>query len=248
MRFWVLLTLLLLIVTTTFAAEFSTPESAPKILGGWQEITIGNGDSLGRLSKRYDVSIHNVKLHNPRLLHTKYIHPGEKLVMPSCYWLPQAVKPGEILINLATQTLFFRPQDDSSKLYVYPVTVGKAAHPTPTGEFYIKKKKENPIWYPTVSVRVAYAKRGKSLPFAVEGGDHNPLGAYAMYLNKPTYLIHTAVNIQALGGKQSFGCVRMYKKDIARLYQQVPVKTKVSIVDINYPEQDKLYNICAKSI
>jgi L,D-transpeptidase ErfK/SrfK len=229
------------------AAEFTVPTQVPAVLGQWERVTISSGDNLGRLAKRYDVSMHNIILHNPSLNDKKYIHPGDQLIMPSCYWLPQMVQPGEILVNIATQTLFFRPVEQD-KLFVYPVTVGMPDNPTPTGEFYVKRKKQNPIWYPTESVRASYAKKGVHLPFAVEGGAGNPLGAYALYLNKPTYLIHTASNINALGGRQSFGCIRMYEKDISVLYQQVTVKTTVRIIDEPNPQEDALFNNCAKHL
>ena len=135
------------------------------------------------------------------------------MLIPSCFYAPVAVTPGQIVVNVATQTLFYRPTTNQSKLWVFPVTVGTEKHPTPIGEFYITKKKENPVWYPPASVRAASAKRGVQLPFGIEGGKGNPLGAYAMYLNKPTYLIHTAAGASKLGGKNSYGCVRMYERD-----------------------------------
>lgn len=245
---YLLLTLVLVISSTSvFAGEFTLPTTYPAIVGQWHQVTVGQGDSIGKISMRYGVSMHNIRLHNPRLTTVKYIHPGESMIVPACFWVPEAVAPGEIVVNVATSTLFFRPVGQD-KLMVFPVTVGTPEHPTPPGEFYIKKKTLNPIWYPTQAIRTSYAKKGKSLPFAVEGGRGNPLGKYAMYLNKPTYLIHTASGINALGGKQSFGCVRMYEKDIEQLYPIVPVKTKVRIIDVPNAHEDLMYNYCAKSL
>lgn len=235
---------------TSFSAQaedFALPKHYPTIVGQWHRVTVGKGDSIGKISMRYGVSMHNIRMHNPRLTKVKYIHPGESMIVPACYWVPEEVAPGEIVVNIATHTLFFRPTE-GAKLMVFPVTVGTPENPTPPGEFYIKKKKLNPIWYPPQSIRASYAKKGKSLPFAVEGGRGNPLGKYAMYLNKPTYLIHTASGIKALGGMQSFGCVRMYENDIKKLYPIVPVKTKVRIIDVPNTHEDLMYNHCAKAL
>ena len=69
-----------------------------------------------------------------------------------------------------------------------------------------------------------------------------------MYLNKPTYLIHTAVSGQALGGARSFGCIRMYERDIAQLYPQIKLKTPVRIMDEPIPEPSTLQKYCTRNL
>lgn len=239
--------LLFVIAGFSHAQDFLLPKHYPTVVGQWHKVTVSRGDSIGKISLRYGVSMHDIHLHNPRLAKVKYIHPGDTMIVPACYWVPEEVAPGEILVNVATNTLFYRPLDENI-LKVFRVTVGTPDNPTPVGEFYIKKKKLNPTWYPPQSVRASYAKRGVHLPFAVPGGKGNPLGKYALYLNKPTYLIHTAVSVKALGGMQSFGCVRMYEKDIQQLYPIVPVKTEVRIVNIPNVHEDLMYNYCAKNL
>jgi L,D-transpeptidase ErfK/SrfK len=234
-------------MTVLQAEEFPLPNHVPAVMGQWSNVIVEEGDNLVKISRKYGVSIHNILLHNPSLKGKKYLSLGEKVVVPTCFWVPHEILPGEILVNIATQTLFYRsPNTDT--LSIYPVTVGTEENPTPVGSFYVRKKAENPIWYPPQSVRAAAAKRGVSYPFAVEGGDNNPLGAYAMYLNKPTYLIHTALNGRALGGRQSFGCVRMYKGDIKDLYPRIAIKTPVEIVNIPNPDEDHMFNNCAKTL
>ena len=63
-------------------------------------------------------------------------------------------------------------------------------------------------------------------------GPHNPLGAYALYLALPGYLIHgTDVDkIYGIGMQITHGCVRMYPEDIEALYQMASVGTPVYIV------------------
>ena len=231
-----------------FAHTYPRPNHYPSILGHWYRIIVKRGDSLGKIAKRTGVSLHEIYRHNAGLEEKKYIQPGRSVLVPNCYWLPVHIKAGEIVINIATQTMFYAPKDKKNEVNAYPVTVGKAATSTPTGNFYIKRKKENPIWYPPASIKAAYKKRGIELPFAVGPGPRNPLGPYAIYLNKPTYLIHTAPSIRALGGRQSFGCIRMYPNDIISFYHDLPLKTKVRIVDIPLSHEDSFFNHCSKAL
>jgi lipoprotein-anchoring transpeptidase ErfK/SrfK len=69
-----------------------------------------------------------------------------------------------------------------------------------------------------------------------------------MYLNKPTYLIHTAAGASRLGGKSSYGCVRMYERDIAKLYPIIPIKTKVKIIDQPVTSKPELYKYCSRRL
>jgi L,D-transpeptidase ErfK/SrfK len=234
----------------SFGAEahtFPLPTHVPSVLGHWYHVRVAKGDNLAKIARREGVSLHEIYRHNERLKSQRFIQPGQSVLVPNCYWLPTTVKKGEMLVNLATQTMYYR-DDDTPGIHVYPVTVGKTGTLTPTGNFYITRKKENPIWYPTPGVRAAYEKRGIKLPFAVPAGRGNPLGKYAIYLNKPTYLIHTAPSIRSLGGRQSAGCIRMYPHDIISFFNEVPAKTPVRIVDIPMTHEDKFMNQCTKSL
>jgi L,D-transpeptidase ErfK/SrfK len=68
----------------------------------------------------------------------------------------------------------------------------------------------------------------------VAAGPDNPLGAYAMRLNRPQYLIHGTNKPYGVGMRVSHGCIRLYPEDIARLFPEVPVGTPVRIVNQPY--------------
>jgi hypothetical protein len=99
----------------------------------------------------------------------------------------------------------------------FPVTVGKAATPTPVGKFIISNKIKNPTWYPA----------GK-LP--VPPGAENPLGGYWLGLNIPSYGIHGNNNPSSIGFPYSNGCIRMQNSDLKMLVQLVGVGTPVEII------------------
>jgi L,D-transpeptidase ErfK/SrfK len=75
---------------------------------------------------------------------------------------------------------------------------------------------------------------GDPLPAVVPAGADNPLGAYAMRLNRPQYLIHGTNKPYGVGMRVSHGCIRLYPEDIARLFPEVPKGTAVRIVNQPY--------------
>lgn len=227
--------------------DFSLPATQQKFIGNWHFVKVQPGDTLSKIALDNDVSLLELLKHNLAFQLNKPIHPGQTLLIPNCYSLPE-LHQNEIIVNLANQMLYYRPADDTRSILIYPVTIGKPQHPTPQGDYYIKRKKIDPIWYPPASIRAVHAKQGKKYPFAVGPGPHNPLGKYAMYLNKPTYLIHTAINATALGGAQSFGCIRMYKRDIAILYPKIKINTAVKIINVPIANHDEFQNYCTRLI
>jgi L,D-transpeptidase ErfK/SrfK len=65
----------------------------------------------------------------------------------------------------------------------------------------------------------------------VPPGPDNPLGAYAMNLGWSSYLIHGTNKPAGVGLRASHGCIRMYPEDIASVFGQVPIGTKVTAVN-----------------
>jgi L,D-transpeptidase ErfK/SrfK len=65
----------------------------------------------------------------------------------------------------------------------------------------------------------------------VRAGPENPLGAYALDLGWPLYLIHGTNNVWGIGRRVSRGCIRMYPNDIQTLYDRVPPRTDVLVVE-----------------
>ena len=67
------------------------------------------------------------------------------------------------------------------------------------------------------------------LPRFMAGGPGNPLGARAMYLGTTVYRIHGTNRPDTIGTAVSSGCFRLVNRDVADLYERVPVGTKVII-------------------
>lgn len=209
-----------------YADTYNMPKNVGNVVGQWQIITVAPNDSINTIAYAHDTSGTRIRLANPELTSIDKIRTGDQLLIPTCYQVPK-IHEG-IVVNLAEHVLFYFP--DKEHVWAFPITVGKDVSPTPQGVFKIIKKAKNPTWFPTENVRAQFAKRGVTLPDRIPAGPNNPLGKYVLYMNTSQYWIHTTPNITELGGNRSFGCVRMYQKDIEQLYNTAPIDTPVRII------------------
>ena len=111
------------------------------------------------------------------------------------------------------------------RVKAYPVAAGSAQYPTPTGEWTIWDKRENPVW-----INPAPDGWGASLPDMIPGGPSNPLGTRALYLDAPGIRIHGTSASYSIGSYASHGCVRMFMDDVEELYEIVPIGTTAHVV------------------
>jgi len=98
---------------------------------------------------------------------------------------------------------------------------------TPRGEFRVLGKSENPIWLKPDWAFVE-SKEAIPPPDAPERKVEGELGAYVLNLGDG-YLIHGTKNENLLGRPVSHGCVRLGTENLKKLYETVPVGTKVYI-------------------
>lgn len=99
---------------------------------------------------------------------------------------------------------------------VYPVAVGKASTPSPTGVFTIVNHVKNPTYY----------RPGAVIP----PGRWNPVGNRWMGLSVKGYGIHGTDVQSSVGKAVSHGCIRLRKHDIEALFAKVNVGTRVMIL------------------
>lgn len=151
--------------------------------------------------------------------------PGTELHLPGRHLLPAAEGVG-IVINLPELRLYYFPPEGSGVLS-FPIGVGRLEHETPTGQTRIVKKRADPSWIPTASAR----RDDPGLPEIVPPGPQNPLGAYALNLEWPGYVIHGTNRPYGIGRRVSRGCIRLYPSDIAALFAAVAPGTPVMILD-----------------
>ncbi len=198
-------------------------EAEPIIVGQLATYRTRYEDTFAELALRFDLGYVELVAANPAV--DPWV-PGEgtEIVLPTAHILPDAPREG-IVINLPEMRLYFFGENGG--VQSFPIGVGREGLGTPSGTTEIKRKTENPTWYPTPATRAD----NPELPAAVPPGPDNPLGTRALYLGWPAYLIHGTNRPQGIGRRVSRGCIRMYPEHVERLYPQVPVGTKVTVVN-----------------
>jgi L,D-transpeptidase ErfK/SrfK len=137
------------------------------------------------------------------------------------------------VINLAELRLYYYPSD-KNQVVTHPLGIGREGWSTPVGETQIIGKKKDPTWTVPESIRKEHEEAGDPLPPVVPPGPNNPLGGYALYLGIQGYLLHGTNKPFGVGMRVSHGCIRLYPEDIEEFYLQVPIGTKVRIINQPY--------------
>jgi len=195
----------------------------------------GHEDTLPDLARRYDLGYQEMVVANPGM--DPWL-PGEgaRVVLPTQFVLPDAPREG-LVLNLASMRLFYYPRPGAGEpamVITHPIGIGREGWQTPQGTSRITEKTVKPAWTVPASVRKEHAEMGDPLPPVVPPGPDNPLGEFAMRLSLQSYLIHGTNQPYGVGLRVSHGCVRLYPEDIARLFPEVPVGTRVTIVNQPY--------------
>jgi len=212
--------------------EFSVAKG-DDVIGRLAFITLEKGDTLPDIARHFSLGINAVSAANPGV-DIWVPETGKRIMLPMSFILPDAPREG-IVINLATMRLFeFKRNSDLPVVLTYPVGVGTEERPSPTGEMYVARKAFRPTWHVPASIARDHLKKGDPLPDAVPPGPENPLGEYALYLSKATYLVHGTNKPASIGLRATNGCIRLYPEDIKKLYETTPVKTPVYIVNQPY--------------
>ncbi|SMO43920.1 L,D-transpeptidase catalytic domain [Ruegeria faecimaris] len=132
---------------------------------------------------------------------------------------------GCLLADITSRAVHYWGADGTYKLY--PSSVPMSEELTRRGYTEVVRKRENPSWTPTASMR----ERDPNLPIRIEGGESgNPLGTRAMYLGWPAYLVHGTHDTRKIGRQSSSGCIGLYNQHVEELYPLVQVGTKVRLV------------------
>ncbi len=193
-------------------------------VGEMENYTAVYEDTLVHLARKHDLGFIEVRAANPTL--DPWIPgKGAKIILPKRHLLPDAARDG-IVINLPEMRIYAYLNGDDAPT-TYPLGVGREGLGTPVGKTKVVRKKDGPTWRPTKRMR----DEDPSLPVSVPPGPDNPLGTHALYLGWPTYAIHGTTRPYGIGRRVSSGCIRMYPEDIIKLFDAVPVGTRVNVVN-----------------
>ena len=200
----------------------------PAILGQEQRITALFEHTFADLAETYKLGFNEMVQANPGV-DPWLPPPGTEIIIPGRHILPPGDRSG-IIVNLSEFRLYYFPADDSG-VVTHPIGIGTEEFPTPLIETRVMAKVANPAWYPPASIRKRQLEEeGEVMPTVVPPGPDNPLGAYALKLEIPSYLIHGTNKGMGVGMAVSHGCIRMNNSDVVSLAGKVPVGTPVKIV------------------
>ncbi|NJC87234.1 MAG: LysM peptidoglycan-binding domain-containing protein [Desulfuromonas sp.] len=212
--------------------RFSVAEG-DDVIGRLAAVRLEKGDTLPDVARHFSLGINAISAANPGV-DVWVPEAGRRIVLPLSFILPDAPREG-IVVNLATMRLFQYKEDGKSlAVSTYPVGVGTKERPTPTGRMYVERKAIRPTWTVPASIAEDHRKKGDPLPAKVPPGPQNPLGEYALYLSKSSYLIHGTNKPASIGLNATNGCLRLYPESVKLLFGDTPVNTPVAIISQPY--------------
>jgi lipoprotein-anchoring transpeptidase ErfK/SrfK len=131
--------------------------------------------------------------------------------------------PGTIVVRTRERRLYYVLDD--GRAVRYPVAVGKAGMQW-TGHARVEGIYVRPAWAPPRVVK----RDHPNLPDYIPGGaPNNPMGAAALTLRGGEYAIHGTNRPGSIGRFVSYGCIRMYNRDVIDLMERVQVGTPVLV-------------------
>lgn len=220
----------LLISQSVQAVSYPLPPAGSRLVGSSQVITVPDHNTLPleAFAAQYGQGLSNMLEANPGV--DPFLpKSGTRLVIPQQLILPDTVREG-IVVNVAEMRLYYYPTG-SHTVEVLPIGIGQAGRETPRNWVTaVERKQVGPTWSPTPNTRRAYAAEGKTLPAFVPAGPDNPMGLYAIYIGR-LYAIHGTNSNFGIGLRVSQGCIRLRNNDIKYLFDNVPVGTRVQLID-----------------
>ncbi len=142
-------------------------------------------------------------------------------------WRPyfQTLRNGAILVDIDSRALHF--WHENGQLHrLYPSSVPLSEELTRRGRTRVVRKVVGPSWRPTPSM----LERNPDWPEYVGPGPDNPLGTHALYLGWTYYRIHGTHDTRKIGRQSSNGCIGLYNRHIAELFEMTQIGTQVLLI------------------
>ncbi|MCX7888044.1 MAG: L,D-transpeptidase family protein, partial [Verrucomicrobiae bacterium] len=168
--------------------------------------TVVEGDTLGKLARKFNTTIELIKKSNG--LTSDTIRIGDRL----------RIYQGKFAVEISKAANTLTVTDHGKFFKRYRVGTGQDSR-TPVGEFKITSRIHQPPWF---------RPDGQTIPY---GHPDNILGTHWLGLNLARYGIHGTWDTNSIGRQSSAGCIRLLNEDVAELYLLLPVGTPVVIRD-----------------
>ena len=129
--------------------------------------------------------------------------------------------PGTVVVKTQERHLYYVLR--GKRALRFPVAVGRAGMQW-AGATRIAGKFVEPAWRAPRAIN-----HGVLGPVIPSGSPRNPMGVAAPTLRDSEYAIHGPNNPASIGRFVSHGCIRMYNRDISKLFALVSVGTRVIV-------------------
>jgi lipoprotein-anchoring transpeptidase ErfK/SrfK len=143
-------------------------------------------------------------------------HAATRAVVPF-----EGFAPGTIVVKTQERHLYYVLR--GRRALRFPVAVGRADMQW-SGATRVDGKYVEPAWRAPRAIN-----HGALGPVIPGGSPRNPMGVAALTLRGTQYAIHGTNNPASIGRFISHGCIRMYNRDISKLYPLVSVGTPVIV-------------------
>ena len=208
---------------------FVIDDGAPDVIGELGLTTTVYEDTVSDLARAYSQGFNEMRLANPD------VDPwlpgaGTEVVIPSLYVLPAAARRG-IVINVPEMRLYYFPPgrvDGQAIVHTYPISIGRQEWRTPKGQMNRLQGQGSAC---TAGVDPQGACRGQRHP-AAGGASRTEQPA------RPACLRLSLTATSSMGPTSrtasacvTHGCIRMYPKDVERIFGLVNVGTAVHVVN-----------------
>ncbi|MCB2155454.1 L,D-transpeptidase family protein [bacterium] len=168
--------------------------------------TVERGDAIYDIARAHDLTpellMEANNIDDPRKLRV-----GQTLVIPSVDF--------SLVCDIAENEMTLYNHGEFVKSY--PVRTGRVAGTTPTGDYKILNKKENPVWRP-----------GDGRVYTA-GDPNNELGTRWMAFEGDILGIHGTIHPETVGEYASNGCIGLAKEDVEELFDLLTIGTPLRI-------------------
>jgi lipoprotein-anchoring transpeptidase ErfK/SrfK len=138
--------------------------------------------------------------------------------------------PGTIIVDPANHYVYRIEGDGAATRY--GANVSRAGFLW-SGEAYVGRKAEWPIWTPPKEM-IARQPEARKYAGGMPPGLDNPLGARTLYLYQngayTLYTIYSTGDPETIGTGITSGCTGLLTQDMLDLYARTPIKTKVIVL------------------
>lgn len=197
-----------------------------QIVGGEYSYTVQKGDSLIGIGARFGIEAAVLTIDNS-LSSRSLLQVGQQLRVNNRHIAPNFLSDG-IVINIPQRMLFYFRE--GRLIRHFPAGLGRHDWPTPTGEFRVVEKREDPTWHVPPSIQEEMRRAGKPVETCVPPGPDNPLGKHWLRLSISGYGIHGTIAPASIYHFQTHGCIRAHPDDIAGLFGDAARGTLVTII------------------